>query len=52
VGVLLINLFWLLPVALCVGVWGLDGLLGLLIAYVPLVLLAVRYRAGELEKAI
>ncbi|MBV7573770.1 glycosyltransferase family 4 protein [Pseudomonas sp. PDM32] len=50
VGVLMINLFWLLPIALCVGVGVLNGLLGLLIAYVPLVLLAVRYHAGELEK--
>ncbi|KJZ42828.1 MULTISPECIES: glycosyltransferase family 4 protein [Pseudomonas] len=50
VGVLMINLFWLLPIALCVGVGTLNGLLGLLIAYVPLVLLAVRYHAGELEQ--
>lgn len=51
VGVLIINLLWLLPIALSVGVWGVDGMLGLLIAYVPLIFLAVRYRAGELEKA-
>jgi Fuc2NAc and GlcNAc transferase len=49
-GVLAINLVWLLPIALCVGVLGLDGLLGLGLAYVPLVLLAVRFHAGELEK--
>ncbi len=50
-AVMLINLFWLLPIALAVGVWHLDGLLGVVIAYLPLVLLAVKYKAGELEKA-
>ncbi|MCU1733972.1 MULTISPECIES: MraY family glycosyltransferase [unclassified Pseudomonas] len=44
-----LNLFWLLPVALCVMLLGLDGVLGVIIAYVPLVILAVRYRAGALE---
>lgn len=48
-AVMLINLFWLLPIALAVGVWHLDGVLGVVIAYVPLVLLAVKYKAGELE---
>lgn len=46
-----INLFWLLPVAACVVLWGLDGALGLILAYVPLVILAVKFHAGELEKA-
>jgi Fuc2NAc and GlcNAc transferase len=50
-SVMLINLAWLLPIGLCVGVLGLDGLLGLVVAYVPLVILAVRYHAGELEMA-
>ncbi|MCD1608778.1 MraY family glycosyltransferase [Stutzerimonas kunmingensis] len=44
-----INLLWLLPIALWVGLGGVDGLLGLLIAYVPLLGLAVKYHAGELE---
>lgn len=44
-----LNLFWLLPVALCVMLLGLDGVLGVVIAYAPLVILAVRYRAGALE---
>lgn len=44
-----LNLFWLLPVALGVMLLGLDGVLGVIIAYVPLVILAVRYRAGALE---
>lgn len=51
-AVLFINLFWLLPVALWVGVGGIDGLFGLTIAYVPLIALAIKYRAGELEHAV
>ncbi|MNF50269.1 putative undecaprenyl-phosphate N-acetylglucosaminyl 1-phosphate transferase [compost metagenome] len=45
-----INILWLLPIALWVGLGGVDGLLGLLIAYVPLLGLAVKYHAGELEQ--
>ncbi|MNJ17999.1 putative undecaprenyl-phosphate N-acetylglucosaminyl 1-phosphate transferase [compost metagenome] len=45
-----LNVFWLLPVALSVMLLGVDGALALVIAYVPLVVLAVRYRAGQLEK--
>lgn len=48
-AVVLINFFWLLPVAWCVTVMGLDGLLGVVLAYLPLLYLAVRYHAGELE---
>ncbi len=44
-----INLLWLFPVALCVTQWGLDGVLGVIVAYIPLVVLAVVFRAGELE---
>jgi Fuc2NAc and GlcNAc transferase len=44
-----INLAWLLPIALWVGLGGLDGLLGVAIAYAPLVGLALRFRAGEAE---
>ena len=45
-----INILWLLPIALWVGLGGVDGMLGLLIAYVPLLGLALKYRAGELEQ--
>lgn len=48
-AVLGINLLWLLPIALWVGLGGLDGLLGLLVAYLPLVVLAVKFKAGERE---
>jgi Fuc2NAc and GlcNAc transferase len=42
-----INLFWLLPVALLVALGWLDGLLGVLISYTPLVVAAVRLKAGR-----
>lgn len=46
VTVALINLLWLLPLSTLVA-WGVvDGFLMLLIAYVPLVVLAIRYKAG------
>jgi Fuc2NAc and GlcNAc transferase len=44
-----INIAWLLPIALCVSFLGLDGALGLIVAYIPLVILAMRYHAGEVE---
>jgi Fuc2NAc and GlcNAc transferase len=44
-----LNLFWLLPIALWVGWGGLDGLVGLVFAYAPLIGLAVKYKAGKLE---
>ncbi|RJG09217.1 glycosyltransferase family 4 protein [Pseudomonas cavernicola] len=44
-----LNLFWLLPIALWVGLGGVDGALGLLVAYLPLVWVAVRFKAGERE---
>ncbi|MFK3800063.1 MULTISPECIES: MraY family glycosyltransferase [unclassified Pseudomonas] len=45
-----INLCWLLPVAICVTRFGLDGVVGVGIAYVPLVILAIRFNAGKLER--
>jgi Fuc2NAc and GlcNAc transferase len=51
VAVGLINVFWLLPIALCVSYLKVDGALGLVVAYLPLVWLAVKYRAGELERS-
>ncbi|WP_032882286.1 MraY family glycosyltransferase [Pseudomonas sp. PAMC 25886] len=50
-AVLAINVIWLLPIALCVALLGLSGVLGVVIAYIPLVMLAVKYKAGELERA-
>jgi Fuc2NAc and GlcNAc transferase len=48
-AVVAINVFWLLPIALCVVEFGLDGALGVVVAYVPLVVVAIKFRAGELE---
>ncbi len=44
-----LNLLWLLPIALWVVCGGVDGLIGLVIAYAPLIGLAIKYKAGELE---
>lgn len=46
-----ITLGWLLPVALCVVRLGLDGVLGVVIGYLPLVGLALWYGAGRTERA-
>jgi Fuc2NAc and GlcNAc transferase len=46
-AVLVINVMWLLPLALLVGMGYLDGLAGVVIAYLPLLCLAVRLKAGE-----
>ncbi|QQZ40465.1 glycosyltransferase family 4 protein [Pseudomonas sp. SK3(2021)] len=47
----LINLFWLLPIAICVTRYGLNGVLGVILAYAPLLMLAVKFRAGTLEES-
>jgi Fuc2NAc and GlcNAc transferase len=44
-----INLVWLLPIAIVVGLGWLDGLLGLVLGYLPLVWLAFRLNAGARE---
>lgn len=46
----LVNLIWLLPIALCVALLGMDGLLGVIIAYVPLLIFARMFHAGAVEK--
>ena len=45
-----INLLWLLPIALGVTQFGLNSSLGLILAYAPLVVLAIKFHAGELER--
>lgn len=42
----IINLFWLLPVAVLVAIELLDGVTGVVIAYVPLILLGLYFKAG------
>jgi Fuc2NAc and GlcNAc transferase len=44
-----INVCWLTPLALWVGLAGLNALLGLVLAYLPLILLAIYFRAGARE---
>ena len=46
-AVLAVNMIWLLPLAALVAFGLLDGVLGVAIAYAPLVWLAFRYRAGD-----
>ena len=48
-GVAVVNVCWLLPIAVGVALGALEGLLGVALAYAPLIVLAVRFRAGELE---
>jgi Fuc2NAc and GlcNAc transferase len=45
-AVAILNVCWLLPIALCVGIGKIDGISGLVLAYLPLVLLAVYFKAG------
>ena len=47
VAVGLINVLWLLPVAVLVALGRLDGFVGVVIAYAPLVVAAVRLKAGR-----
>jgi len=41
-----INVFWLLPWALAIASGRVDGVVGLVVAYIPLLVLALRFRAG------
>ncbi|MEB2625104.1 MraY family glycosyltransferase [Pseudomonas sp. YuFO8] len=47
----IINLLWLTPIAILIAMAKIDGLFGLIIAYAPLIALAVRFHAGELESS-
>ncbi|MHB1128765.1 MAG: MraY family glycosyltransferase [Ilumatobacteraceae bacterium] len=49
IGVGVINLFWLFPIALLVAHETIDGVSGVLIAYVPLVIAAALLGAGRAE---
>ena len=46
-AVLAINTVWLTPLAVLVAVRALDGVAGVLIAYTPLLWLALHYKAGD-----
>lgn len=47
--VIAINLAWLCPLAVLVACYKLDGLWALVVAYVPLVLMALKFNAGGRE---
>jgi Fuc2NAc and GlcNAc transferase len=44
-----INLLWLLPIAVGITRFGLNAGAGLILAYAPLIALAIKFHAGELE---
>ena len=46
----LINLVWLLPLAVLVAMRKLDGVAGVILAYAPLVWLAFHYKAGARDQ--
>lgn len=48
-AITVINLLWLVPVAILVVLRYLDGAAGVVLAYAPLVMLAFKFHAGELE---
>lgn len=50
-GVLAVNILWLFPIALAVGLKWLDGAVGLAIAYAPLIWGVVRLKAGQPEES-
>lgn len=45
-----VNIFWLLPWAVSVVALGVDGMTALLLAYLPLLVAALKFNAGGLEK--
>lgn len=49
IAVGLINLFWLLPIAMMVALGRLEGLAGVTLAYLPLVWLVLHFHAGTRE---
>ncbi len=50
-GVLAVNILWLLPMGMAVGLQWLDGVVGLVIAYAPLVWVVAWLKAGQPEKS-
>ncbi|MHC8315348.1 MraY family glycosyltransferase [Pseudomonas sp. LB3P31] len=43
----IINIVWLLPIALCVAYFRLEGVLALIVAYTPLLILAIKFHSDE-----
>ncbi|MGE8178732.1 MraY family glycosyltransferase [Pseudomonas fluorescens] len=44
-----INVLWLAPIAICISLAKIDGVVGMLLAYVPLIALATKFHAGARE---
>jgi Fuc2NAc and GlcNAc transferase len=47
IGVFVINMLWLLPMSCLVASQLLDGFVGLLLAYLPLLVVALKFQAGK-----
>lgn len=47
-----INIAWLLPIAIWVGMGGLEGVSGMCLAYCPLIVAAVLFKAGSKEAIV
>ena len=45
-----INILWLLPLAVAVGMGLVPGVAGLIVAYIPLILIACKFKAGAREE--
>lgn len=48
-GVMAINLVWLMPLSCLVAIGVLDGAVGVIVAYAPLAVLAIVFNAGQAE---
>ncbi|CAI8946612.1 Fuc2NAc and GlcNAc transferase [Pseudomonas sp. IT-347P] len=48
-AVLAINILWLLPIAVLVALNALEGVIGILVAYIPIVVLAWKFGAGSVS---
>jgi Fuc2NAc and GlcNAc transferase len=46
-----VNLFWLLPLAILIGLGLLNGIVGVALAYLPLLMAAIKFNAGGEEKS-
>jgi Fuc2NAc and GlcNAc transferase len=50
-AVICINFLWLVPMAIAVGMGLVPGVVGVVVAYLPLILIACLFRAGVQEEA-
>jgi Fuc2NAc and GlcNAc transferase len=51
-SVLVINTLWLAPIAYFIAIGTVNGALGLIIAYTPLIMLALKFNAGAVEEDV